>query len=66
MNRDPLAIIQDLTELIEAIDRRAPQLQRGGEAAIADAATRLRVQARARIAELEDMTRGGLTDPRRN
>ena len=66
MNQDPHAISQDLAELIEAIDRRAPQLQRGGEAAIVDAARRLRVQAGARIVELEDMTRGGLTDPRRS
>jgi hypothetical protein len=58
MSQDPLATIQDLAELIEAIDRRSPQLQRSGEAAIVDAATRLRIQARARITELEVMNRG--------
>jgi hypothetical protein len=66
MSRDPLATIKDLAELIEAIDRRSLQLQRSGEAAIVDAATRLRIQARARIIELEVMTRGGSGDlPRR-
>lgn len=53
MNQKSLAIIRDLTELIEAIDRRLPQVQRLGEAAIANAAMRLRIEARARIAELE-------------
>jgi hypothetical protein len=52
MNSDPLAIIQELAELIQAIDRRAPQLQRSGEAEIVAAATRLRIQAQARISEL--------------
>lgn len=52
MSRDPLAIVQDLAELIEAIDRRSPQLQRSGESEIVDAAARLRVQAEARISEL--------------
>ncbi len=61
MSTDPLATIQDLAELIEAIDRRSPQLQRSGEASIVDAATRLRIQARARITELEELTRGPLT-----
>ena len=52
MNRDALAIVQDLAELIEAIDRRSAQLQRSGESDIVEAATRLRVQAQARISEL--------------
>jgi hypothetical protein len=60
MSADPLATIQDLTELIEAIERRAPQLQRSGEEAIIDAATRLRIQARARITELEMLARAAL------
>jgi len=60
MSTHPLATIQDLTELIEAIERRSPQLQRSGEAAIIDAATRLRIQARARITELEMLARGAL------
>ena len=58
MSRDPLAIVQDLAELIEALDRRAPQLQRSGEAAIVEAATRLRVQAQARISDLAVVSGG--------
>ena len=50
---DNSRIIRDLNDLIEAIDRRLPQAQRHGEAAIANAAMRLRIEARARIAELE-------------
>ena len=58
---DPLETIRDLIELIEAIDRRAPQLERSGEAAIATAAVRLRSQARARIAELEERSASTLS-----
>ena len=61
MNPDPLSTIQELAELIEAIDRRSPQLQRSGEAAVMEAATRLRIEARARITELEALTRDGLS-----
>ena len=53
MTRTSPAIIQDLQELIDAIDRRLPQVQRAGEAAVANAAMRLRLEASARIAELE-------------
>ncbi len=42
-----------LNELIIAIDRRLPQVQRTGEAAIANAAVRLRIEAEKRIAEIE-------------
>ena len=62
MNRDPHAIVQDLTELIEAIDRRSPQLQRSGEAAIVEAATRLRLQAQVRISELTVRNQDRLVD----
>jgi hypothetical protein len=57
MNRDLLAVVQDLAELIEAIDRRSPQLRRSGESDIVEAATRLRVQAQARISELTLISR---------
>lgn len=57
MNRDPLAIVQDLAELIEAIDRRSPQLRRSGESDIVEAAMRLRVQAQTRISELTSTSR---------
>jgi hypothetical protein len=53
MEHHPRTVIQDLQELIDAIDRRLPQVQRAGEAAVANAAMRLRLEARARIAELE-------------
>lgn len=62
---DSLAIIQDLTELIEAIDRRAPQLERSGESSIANAAARLRSEARARIIELEAINDGQSIEPQR-
>ncbi len=42
-----------LTELIEAIDRRLPQVQRAGEATIAAAAALLRTEALKRIGEIE-------------
>jgi len=65
MGSDTLAIIADLTELIEAIDRRATQLQRSGEASIVNAAMRLRIEARARIDELEQARRVESVDPLR-
>ncbi len=45
--------IRELYELIAALDRRVPQVQRAGEASIAHAAAGLRVQALQRIADLE-------------
>ena len=45
--------IRDLSELIAAIDRRLPQVERCGEASIARAAARLKGDAIKRIAELE-------------
>jgi hypothetical protein len=63
---DPLATIRDLMELIDAIDRRAPQLQRTGEAEIATTALRLRDRAAARIVELERISAAASIDPARN
>lgn len=60
-SRDVSTVIHDLVELIEAIDRRLPQVQRDGEAAIANAALRLRIAATNRIAELQ---RGDASEPR--
>jgi hypothetical protein len=51
--RDLRATIVQLAELIAAIDRRLPQVQRAGEGAIANAATRLRMEAARRIGEIE-------------
>lgn len=42
-----------ISELIAAIDRRLPQVQRAGEAGIANAAVRLRMEAEKRIGELD-------------
>ena len=53
MNGDLHKTIQDLSELVDALDRRHPQLQRAGEAAIVVTAMELRDQACKRIAELE-------------
>ncbi len=45
--------VRDLRELIAALDRRVPQVQRAGEAAIAREAAGLRARALKRIEELE-------------
>jgi hypothetical protein len=45
--------IVQLVELIAAIDRRLPQVQRAGEAVIANAAMHLKTEATKRIVELE-------------
>ena len=47
------ANIRVLHELIAALDRRLPQVQRAGEAAIARDAAALKAKALERIAELE-------------
>jgi hypothetical protein len=47
------ANIQVLLELIEALDRRLPRVERAGEAAIALDAAALKRRALKRIAELE-------------
>jgi hypothetical protein len=45
--------IRHLRELIEALDRRVPRIERAGEAAIARDAAVLKQQALKRIAELK-------------
>jgi hypothetical protein len=45
--------IRELRELIVALDRRVPQVERVGELEIARAATGLRIEAVRRIEELE-------------
>ena len=47
-------LIRDLHELIAALDRRVPQVERAGEASIARDAAALKIKALKRIAELED------------
>ena len=46
-------IVRELVELIEALDRRVPQVQRAGEGAIAREAAALKTRALKRIEELE-------------
>ncbi len=45
--------IQELRELIAALDRRVPQVQRAGELSIARAAAELKARALRRIEDLE-------------
>lgn len=46
-------LVEDLRELVSALDRRMPRLEHDGERAIARDAAALRAQAVKRIAELE-------------
>jgi hypothetical protein len=48
------ATIRHLLELIAAIDRRVPHIQRAGEASIARDAAALKARALTRLKELED------------
>ena len=47
------ALIRHLRELIAALDRRVPNLERQGEVVIAREAASLKARALARLAELE-------------
>ena len=49
----PSTVIRELLELIDALDRRVPQMQRAREAAIARDAAALKARALQRIEELE-------------
>jgi len=46
--------VSDLHELVAALDRRVPQIERAGEVSIARAAAALKVEALQRIQELEE------------
>jgi len=46
-------VVRELHDLIEALDRRLPQVQRAGEASIARDAAALKARAERRIKELE-------------
>jgi hypothetical protein len=52
-DRSPTEQIQQLRELIEALDRRVPQIERAGETQIAREAAELKAKALQRIAVLE-------------
>lgn len=49
------ALVRDLQELIDAIDRRLPQIERAGEFEIAREAAALRERALARLSTLEPL-----------
>jgi hypothetical protein len=51
------AEIRDLSELIAALDRRVPRIERDGEATIVRAAATLKSEAIKRIAVLEERLR---------
>jgi len=53
MAMTPRSGVRELQELIAALDRRVPQVQRAGEASIAREAAALRSRALKRIEELE-------------
>ena len=57
---DP-TLIHDLHDLIAALDRRVPHIERAGERAIARDAAALKVQALKRIAELQRSEAGRTT-----
>ncbi|HUE89706.1 MAG TPA: hypothetical protein VMO26_26825 [Vicinamibacterales bacterium] len=50
---DPAKTLELLREFIAALDRRLPQIERAGEAAIADEAAHLKAKAAERIAAIE-------------
>ena len=49
----PAPIIRELLELVAALDRRVPRVERAGEIAIAREAAALKARALKRLAELE-------------
>jgi hypothetical protein len=51
--------IRNLRELISALDRRVPQVERAGEALIANDAAALKAKALRRIGELENQASAG-------
>lgn len=52
-DRTRKATVRELKELIAALDRRVPQVERVGEVSIARAAAELRAEAMKRIEDLE-------------
>ena len=51
--KDEKAMIADLRELVKALDRRVPRLERAGEDKIACEAAALKVKALNRLAQLQ-------------
>jgi hypothetical protein len=61
---ETVRIIRELRELIVALDRRVPQIERVGEVEIARAAAGLRIEALRRIEEREGEMAAATTGPR--
>jgi hypothetical protein len=61
MAMTPSRAVRELLELIAALDRRVPQVERAGEASIARDAAALKARAVKRIEELE-RERSGTTE----
>jgi Trp operon repressor len=59
-------IVRELLELIAALDRRVPQVQRVGEISIARAASALKLEALKRIEQLECEPPPPSSEPRRD
>jgi hypothetical protein len=57
LSTDLGTVVEDLRELVAALDRRVPRLEREGERDIARDAAALRGEALIRIAELERAAR---------
>lgn len=57
---------RDLQELIDALDRRVPHIERAGESSIARDAAALRDKAVKRLAELVERTTEGVSAPDRS
>jgi hypothetical protein len=49
------SLLEQLVELVEALDRRLPSLRRAGEARIAREAAALRAEAEKRIMQLKEV-----------
>jgi hypothetical protein len=58
IREDRVLALRHLRELIAALDRRVPHIERSGELAIAQDAETLRAKALERIGQLEATTRG--------
>lgn len=56
-------LVKELRELVAALDRRVPQVERAGELTIAREAAALREQAIRRLAELGDASLAGRVQP---
>ena len=59
LNAQAAEAIRNLRDLVEALDRRVPHVERAGEALIVQDAAALKAKALKRIAELENRSSDG-------